>query len=142
MYVHVHMEHSSYLISANDVLNLNLTQVFMEQYSQTQSKWTEEYFKESSPSEKISKHRTPFVPFAIRNNTGCNLAFATLTTSPRRISLSVTPDSDSHRDIGEWRQVRAGDQLPFLIEERDKIRHKVRGMNSHGKVRGARSRSI
>ena len=119
------MCHIDLLFTANDVLNLNVTRVFLDQYSQTLSKWTEEYQKDSSAGEKISRHRTPFVPIAIRNNTGVSLTFATQTTSPRRISLSLSPDTDTHKQIGEWRQVRAGDQLPFLIEEREKIRHKV-----------------
>ena len=33
---------------------------------------------------KAPKRRQPFVPFALRNHTGCTLWFATLTTTPTR----------------------------------------------------------
>lgn len=33
---------------------------------------------------KTPKRRQPFVPFALRNDTGCTLWFATLTTTPTR----------------------------------------------------------
>jgi hypothetical protein len=33
---------------------------------------------------KTPKRRQPFVPFALRNHTGCTLWFATLTTTPTR----------------------------------------------------------
>lgn len=33
---------------------------------------------------KLSKRRQPFVPYALRNHTGCTMWFATLTTTPTR----------------------------------------------------------
>ena len=37
---------------------------------------------------KLSKKRQPFVPYALRNHTGCTMWFATLTTTPTR-SVSI-----------------------------------------------------
>ncbi|KAL0583751.1 Vacuolar protein sorting-associated protein 13D [Plecturocebus cupreus] len=47
--------------------------------------------KNSSETEvKTPKRRQPFVPFALRNHTGCTLWFATLTTTPTRLECSGT----------------------------------------------------
>lgn len=114
------------MLVGSEVLNFNLTSVLIEQYKETQSKWTEEYYKVNESAEHVSKRRSPFVPFAIRNHTGQKISFATLTTCPNKTNLSESVDNDpGHRVLGEWKTVLAGCQLPFLIEERDKIRHKV-----------------
>ena len=37
----------------------------------------------------------------------------------------MSQGADSQYEISEWRQVMSGDDASFLIEEREKIRHKV-----------------
>ncbi len=37
----------------------------------------------------------------------------------------MSQGTDSQYEISEWRQVMPGDDASFLIEEREKIRHKV-----------------
>lgn len=39
---------------------------------------------------KPSKRRQPFVPYALRNHTGCTMWFATLTTTPTRYCIYNT----------------------------------------------------
>ncbi|XP_077168382.1 intermembrane lipid transfer protein VPS13D isoform X2 [Paroedura picta] len=84
---------------------------------------------------KTPKRRHPFVPFALRNHTGCTLWFATLTTTPTRAALShsgspgVLPEEDgtfldgAHK-VSEWREVLTGEEVPFEFEARGKLRHR------------------
>ncbi|XP_047373483.1 intermembrane lipid transfer protein VPS13D isoform X4 [Sciurus carolinensis] len=84
---------------------------------------------------KTPKRRQPFVPFALRNHTGCTLWFATLTTTPTRAALShsgspgVVPEGngafldDAHK-VSEWREVLTGEEIPFEFEARGKLRHR------------------
>ncbi|KAG8505608.1 Vacuolar protein sorting-associated protein 13D [Galemys pyrenaicus] len=84
---------------------------------------------------KTPKRRQPFVPFALRNHTGCTLWFATLTTTPTRAALShsgspgLLPEADSaffddaHK-VSEWREVLTGEEIPFEFEARGKLRHR------------------
>ncbi|XP_054856929.1 intermembrane lipid transfer protein VPS13D isoform X2 [Eublepharis macularius] len=84
---------------------------------------------------KAPKRRHPFVPFALRNHTGCTLWFATLTTTPTRAALShsgspgVLPEEngtfldDAHK-VSEWREVLTGEEVPFEFEARGKLRHR------------------
>uniref|UniRef100_A0A8C9KAV8 Vacuolar protein sorting 13 homolog D n=1 Tax=Panthera tigris altaica TaxID=74533 RepID=A0A8C9KAV8_PANTA len=84
---------------------------------------------------KTPKRRQPFVPFALRNHTGCTLWFATLTTTPTRAALShsgspgLIPEGngtflDDAHNVSEWREVLTGEEIPFEFEARGKLRHR------------------
>ncbi|KAJ7401442.1 hypothetical protein BTVI_95875 [Pitangus sulphuratus] len=84
---------------------------------------------------KTPKRRQPFVPFALRNHTGCTLWFATLTTTPTRAALShsgspgVVPEEngtllDDAHNVSEWQEVITGEEIPFEFEARGKLRHR------------------
>nr|XP_033778552.1 vacuolar protein sorting-associated protein 13D isoform X3 [Geotrypetes seraphini] len=84
---------------------------------------------------KTPKRRQPFVPFALRNHTGCTLWFATLTTTPTRAALShsrspdVVPEGnrtflDDAHNVSQWREVFPGEEVPFEFEARGKLRHR------------------
>uniref|UniRef100_A0A8C5KMK6 Vacuolar protein sorting 13D n=1 Tax=Jaculus jaculus TaxID=51337 RepID=A0A8C5KMK6_JACJA len=84
---------------------------------------------------KTPKRRQPFVPFALRNHTGCTLWFAALTTTPTRAALShsgspgMVPEGngaflDDAHNVSEWREVLTGEEIPFEFEARGKLRHR------------------
>ncbi|XP_062872043.1 intermembrane lipid transfer protein VPS13D [Trichomycterus rosablanca] len=84
---------------------------------------------------KLSKRRQPFVPYALRNHTGCTMWFATLTTTPTRVALSHSSSADSISDVhgpgtddthnvSQWREVLPGQEIPFEFEAREKLRHR------------------
>ncbi|XP_073089322.1 intermembrane lipid transfer protein VPS13D isoform X5 [Manis javanica] len=84
---------------------------------------------------KTPKRRQPFIPFALRNHTGCTLWFATLTTTPTRAALSHSgspggvPEGDGTllddaHNVSEWREVLTGEEIPFEFEARGKLRHR------------------
>ncbi|XP_072553553.1 intermembrane lipid transfer protein VPS13D isoform X2 [Salminus brasiliensis] len=84
---------------------------------------------------KLSKRRQPFIPYALRNHTGCTMLFATLTTTPTRVALSHSgsadsisdvhgPGTDDTHNISQWREVLPGEEIPFEFEAREKLRHR------------------
>uniref|UniRef100_A0A3Q3XBB5 UBA domain-containing protein n=1 Tax=Mola mola TaxID=94237 RepID=A0A3Q3XBB5_MOLML len=83
---------------------------------------------------KPSKRRQPFVPYALRNHTGCTIWFAPLTTTPTRVALSHSSSADSISDVGpgtddthnvsQLREVLPGEEIPFEFEAREKLRHR------------------
>nr|XP_033942121.1 vacuolar protein sorting-associated protein 13D [Pseudochaenichthys georgianus] len=145
-------------IRAKQRLDVNITSVLLEQYNTTKSSWIADYCKEeeqtpqSSPPQpwmgssvdppsfvqtdvKLSKRRQPFVPYALRNHTGCTMWFATLTTTPTRVALSHSSSADSISDVhgpgtddthnvSQWREVLPGEEVPFEFEAREKLRHR------------------
>ncbi|XP_066231199.1 intermembrane lipid transfer protein VPS13D isoform X2 [Saccopteryx leptura] len=138
-------------------LDINITSVLIDQYVSTKESWMADYCKQdkdvdSATSEdwmgssvdppcfgqtevKTPKRRQPFVPFALRNHTGCTLWFATLTTTPTRAALShsgspgLVPEGnrtflDDAHNVSEWREVLTGEEIPFEFEARGKLRHR------------------
>ncbi|XP_068096572.1 intermembrane lipid transfer protein VPS13D isoform X2 [Hyperolius riggenbachi] len=144
-------------LKAKQRLDINITSVLIEQYVNTKESWMADYCKQEKdlplePAEewmgssvdppcigpvemKTPKRRQPFVPFALRNHTGCTLWFATLTTTPTRAALShsgspeVVPVGDRNffddaHNVSQWREVLPGEEIPFEFETREKLRHR------------------
>ncbi|XP_031422528.1 vacuolar protein sorting-associated protein 13D isoform X2 [Clupea harengus] len=146
-------------VRAKQRLDVNITSVLLEQYSTTKTNWLADYCKEEDvcaaqslasvswmgssvdpPSfgqtdVKLSKRRQPFVPYALRNHTGCTMCFATLTTTPTRVALSHSgsvdsisevqgPGTDDMHNVSQWREVLPGEEIPFEFEAREKLRHR------------------
>uniref|UniRef100_A0A803TXG1 UBA domain-containing protein n=1 Tax=Anolis carolinensis TaxID=28377 RepID=A0A803TXG1_ANOCA len=99
-------------VKAKHRLDINVTSVLLEQYTSTKQSWMEDYCKHENAAEeteseewmgssvdppsfgqtemKTPKRRQPFVPFALRNHTGCTLWFGT--TNPEGY-ISTLPGS-------------------------------------------------
>ncbi|CAK6974430.1 intermembrane lipid transfer protein VPS13D isoform X2 [Scomber scombrus] len=144
-------------IRAKQRLDINITSVLLEQYNTTKSSWMADYCNEEEQNSqsppplpwvgssvdppsfvqnvKLSKRRQPFVPYALRNHTGCTMWFATLTTTPTRVALSHSssadsisevhgPGTDDTHNVSQWREVLPGEEIPFEFEAREKLRHR------------------
>ena len=149
----------SVAMETQDVINFNLTSSLIELYKQTLKNWTEDYYllqplgrnitlestslgqHTGSSMTKEDSHqvstppalfrRRPFVPFALKNETGSTVWFATQTkmatstfgpNKQRHLSLS----SNSQNDL-QWNKLESSDIVPFTFEVRGKMRH----FNSH-----------
>ena len=70
---------------ATDVVNFTLTSTLVELYQMVKANWTEDYYNMQGPQQGgeqifgFRRRRTPFVPFALINSTGCPLWFCTQT---------------------------------------------------------------
>ncbi|XP_069804325.1 intermembrane lipid transfer protein VPS13D isoform X2 [Dendropsophus ebraccatus] len=145
-------------LKAERRLDINITSMLIEQYVSTKESWMADYCNQEKeatiesgneewlgssvdppcigPIEmKTPKRRQPFIPFALRNHTGCTLWFATLTTTPTRAALShsgspeVVTDGDRNfldeaHNVSQWREVPPGEEIPFDFGTREKLRHR------------------
>ncbi|XP_078095172.1 intermembrane lipid transfer protein VPS13D isoform X5 [Mustelus asterias] len=143
-------------LQAKQRLDINITSVLMEQYKRTKASWIADYCKKEEregpgtsqwrtgiyldplmlgQKGKIPKRRQPFVPYALRNHTGCTMWFATLTTTPTRVALSHSEspgfihegsvaELDDMHNVSQWREVLPGEEVPFEFEAREKLRHR------------------
>ncbi|XP_063292174.1 intermembrane lipid transfer protein VPS13D isoform X2 [Pelobates fuscus] len=144
-------------MKARHRLDINITSLLIEQYISTKESWMADYCNQEKEAEieateewmgssvdppyigpiemKTPKRRQPFVPFALRNHTGCTLWFATLTTTPTRAALShsgspdVVPEGDKNflddaHNVSQWREVLPGQEIPFEFETKEKLRHR------------------
>lgn len=116
-------EQTGITVKSEDILNLNITSTLVELYKSVKENWTEDYYCTNNTrltgSPAGHRRRSPFVPFALRNDTGSRIFFTTCVTSADRIA---NPNSDESN--AKWTPVAPGATIPFTFEERGKLRHK------------------
>ncbi|KAK3583966.1 hypothetical protein CHS0354_033760 [Potamilus streckersoni] len=117
-------------IVAPDVLNINLTPTLIELYNRTKVTWTEDYYMEKEDSQQSSgfRRRQPYTPFVICNQTGCQLWFFTVTTTPSSVmSTSLQKgqkEDEAYLQASKPRCVQPKEEVPFSFYQREKMRHK------------------
>ena len=120
----VHME-------AEEIVNLNITSTLIELYSKVKADWT---VVESPVDNRVSGGRVPFVPYALRNETGVDLWFCTHTKSSVGMNFVPGPNASlSAQNDPKWVRVGHGEEAKFTFEEvRSKSRHHYIGeVKSH-----------
>jgi len=119
-------------IKSSDVVNINITSAMLELYRVVRSNWGEDYYNLSTDDSQYSvpqtppafRRRTPFVPYAIQNNTGCTLVFHTrvVATDSRR-KKKTSASIQNQEEVKEWKKVEDGETIPFIFVNRGKQRH-------------------
>uniref|UniRef100_A0A0A9WG36 Vacuolar protein sorting-associated protein 13D n=3 Tax=Lygus hesperus TaxID=30085 RepID=A0A0A9WG36_LYGHE len=120
-------------ISSKEALNINITSSLVELYKSVKEIWTQDYY---TPKENIAakntgdlkslssppgyRRRSPFVPFALKNDTGCRLYFSTIVSHENNLmERKKVPDSEM-----VWTAVDPKTTVPFSFHERGKVRHR------------------
>ncbi|KAK3737381.1 hypothetical protein QZH41_011519 [Actinostola sp. cb2023] len=145
-------------LDAPDRLDITVTSMLINMIKQTISSWTEDLYGTTTPNDARlcdsndslespvhrpdsnnsttstgsgpHRKRAPFVPYAIKNNTGCVVVFRTISTTPSRVIITSTGlkltqhDNDADK-MSDWREVPAGCETPFEFSSREKMRHKA-----------------
>ena len=119
-------------VDSEDSVNVNVTSTLVELVQLVKQNWTQDYYlanKETSFKTPLCvqgyRRRSPFVPFALKNETGSKLWFKTyisVADDVREISMQSEAVSVLHRDE-TWSEVSPGDTVPFTFEGRGKLRH-------------------
>ncbi|KAL8611447.1 hypothetical protein ACOMHN_014502 [Nucella lapillus] len=123
-------------IVAAEILNVNLTRTLLELYDQTKGSWTEDYLTQNREDQKkqkrdegVQQRRSRFIPYVIRNDTGCPLWFMTATSTPsslpgERATSRQQRDAASYIKGSGWEKVDPSESRPFHFHRREKLRHK------------------
>nr|XP_045619802.1 vacuolar protein sorting-associated protein 13D-like isoform X1 [Procambarus clarkii]XP_045619809.1 vacuolar protein sorting-associated protein 13D-like isoform X1 [Procambarus clarkii] len=123
-----------------DTVNVNITSTLLELYHMVKNNWSLDYYnrdrldvecsgaphegyKAAAVSPQGYRRRSPFIPFALKNETGCDLSFATLTSTPDSMADSEILTQDRMPKM-DWVHVPAGNVVPFSFEGRGKQRHR------------------
>lgn len=110
-------------LKSTDVLRLNITSTLMEIYQTVKDNWTQDYY--SSSSSTAIMRRAPFVPFAIKNETGMRLHFTTFVATP---GSSIGGHEIVNKGSKEWRVVDPGEIVTFSFTQ---TQSKQRHIDSH-----------
>ncbi|XP_052894433.1 intermembrane lipid transfer protein Vps13D [Anopheles moucheti] len=135
-------------VESNDTLRLNITSTLIELFALVKDNWMQDYYVESdgvngktngsSTTSAIASYRqrAPFIPFAIKNDTGVRLWYTTL------ISSELTSSTRGRGGIvgslpnvpleASWTLVEPGGVATFSYGTRNKARHRdSHKMNLH-----------
>ncbi|XP_058447485.1 intermembrane lipid transfer protein Vps13D isoform X2 [Malaya genurostris] len=108
-------------IESNDTLRLNITSTSIDLYKLVKENWTQDYYNSTNSSCKSPvnyRRRTPFVPFAIKNDTGVKLWYTTIvSTEISRSNVMTDPDT-------QWTLVDPGGVTTFSYSTKSKQRHR------------------
>ncbi|XP_058797313.1 intermembrane lipid transfer protein Vps13D isoform X2 [Phymastichus coffea] len=115
-------------VDSQDSMNVNITSTLVELFTMVKENWTQDYslFTDTSTSNKKNyRRRSPFVPFALKNETGSKIWFKTLLATAeddKIIDREFLRKNALNKDE-TWLEVSAGDTVPFTFENRGKLRH-------------------
>lgn len=129
-------------VKSDDMLKLNITTTIIELFNLVYDNWMQDYYGsgsvnskelsiDSSPSTSLLQNyrrRNPFVPFALKNDTGLNLSFTTFISAPGSGSFNVGSSSTKSEvnckwSAQQWSLVEPGAIIPFNFGPSHKQRH-------------------
>ncbi|XP_054931274.2 intermembrane lipid transfer protein VPS13D isoform X1 [Dermacentor andersoni] len=117
-------------INAEDVLKVNITTALLDLYQKVKTSWATDFYQLFSAEKNTEKNgavgqgetpvrrRSPFVPFAIKNDLGVAFRFTAFVSA----TFSGNKDEASTTRF-DWKDVEPGQVVPFTFEGRGKIRH-------------------
>lgn len=112
-------------INSEDQLKLNITSTIVELYQLVHENWTQDYYNSNMNNKMIAsptgiRRRTPFIPFALKNETGLKLWFTTLVSSPGGVPRTEVL---THAET-KWNSVEPGQTATFSFGQQNKLRHR------------------
>jgi len=114
----------SIFFDTEEVVNVNFTRALLELFRTVRMNWMEDYYGSSNGRDGTvppTRHRSPFVPFALQNATGSGLKFKCITAS--LLTDASVPVVASTSSNNQWIQCEAGDVVAFSFESRGRLRH-------------------
>lgn len=120
-------------VDSQDSVNVNVTSTLIELIELVKNNWMQDFYSTSNKDVNLNKgsngqsyrRRMPFVPFALRNETGCKLWFKTIIATAddaKNVGQNFKVKNDFQKD-DTWLEVLPGDTVPFTFEGRGKLRH-------------------
>lgn len=116
-------------VNSDDLLKLNISTTVVDLFEMVHKNWMQDYYgaPDSSLPIKTYRPRVPFVPFAIRNDTGVKLWFTTLISetgfgSSNTTALSRSTDLLNQLDT-RWAAVDPAETKSFSFGPPSKQRH-------------------
>lgn len=111
-------------IESEETFNINITSTLIDLYQQVKENWLKDYYNTkqvSSEGENKNnaldsfKRRSPFIPFALKNETGSILRFTTHITD-----MDISGSPVQYKPYEHWILVAPGETVPFSFKSRGK----------------------
>lgn len=117
-----------------EMLSVNITSNFAEMIIKVSKSWFDDIksFLNMSTTKRAFRHRTPFIPYVIKNETGCKLKFYLVNDSQRKISAQE--NCFQNQSEINWISVEANETIPFSFDVSSKTRHIDSHLNKSHKI--------
>lgn len=102
---------------SRETINVNITSTLIELYRNVKESWIKDYYSEIDGNKVNFRRRSPFIPYALKNDTGSSLSFVTLISDLD--NLKTITDYNANDSI----LVSPGETVPFSFKNRAKMRH-------------------
>lgn len=120
-------------IDSQDSVDVNITSTLIELIELVKNNWMQDFYLISNKDVNVNKpsngqaykRRMPFIPFALKNETGCKLWFKTIIAAAddtKNLGQNFKAKNDFKKD-DTWLEVPPGETVPFTFEGRGKLRH-------------------
>lgn len=107
-------------VESDETFNVNVTSTLLELFKQVKDNWTKDFYttgqvnSSSSVDDKLNfRRRSPFIPFALKNETGSPLKFVTHISDDNNSNSPVV-----FKPLDHWLTVNPGDTVPFTFRTR------------------------
>ncbi|XP_066594830.1 intermembrane lipid transfer protein Vps13D isoform X2 [Prorops nasuta] len=118
-------------IDSQDSVNVNISSTLVELFQLVKHNWTQDYYlsntdtalNKSANNMQTYRRRSPFIPFALKNETGMKLWFKTFIATADDIKEATHKTKDVLEKDDTWKEVAPGETVPFTFEVRGKLRH-------------------
>ncbi|XP_078044296.1 vacuolar protein sorting 13D isoform X1 [Augochlora pura] len=121
-------------VDSQNSVDVNVTSTLIELIELVKNNWMQDFYSTSLKDVNLNKlvvngqayrRRQPFIPFALKNETGCNLWFKTIiatTNDTKDVGPNFKQKNVFQKD-DTWIEVVPGGTVPFTFEGRGKLRH-------------------
>ncbi|RWS28180.1 vacuolar protein sorting-associated protein 13D-like protein [Leptotrombidium deliense] len=124
---------------SDEPINIVITRTFLDLYRNMQRNWIEDYKHLTKSTTPAIRQHSPFVPFALKNDTGCELHFYTVLSSTNESSITARTPSIS--EVSKLITYITGNSFSseLAIESpiqrmRQQQRHVIKTDNQSGKI--------
>lgn len=110
-------------VESDETFNINITSTLIDLYKQVKDNWIKDYYNVKLSNGTDGKHpqntmdtyrqRSPFIPFALKNDTGSLLKFTTHIADVSNVNKRVV-----YKSYENWIQVNPGETVPFSFTTR------------------------
>lgn len=107
-------------VESKDLLNFNITSTLTELYKHVKDSWVQDYYSAANTSKAAYsppyRRRPPFIPFALKNDTGSVIMYTTLVTENNDCD-------ETHELEANWCTVAPGQIIPFTFKSHSTNAH-------------------
>ena len=123
-----HTKKIAFQLEVKDFINVNITTSLADMIRKVSESWIQDIknFINMSVTKRAFRHRTPFIPYAVKNETGCRLKFHLIQDSQQTETYAQKVANYSEKTVcnhpeSKWISVEPNETIPFSFDSTSKL---------------------